>query len=154
MHICIIWTSSHHQKLWLYLLFESQCLLLHNLFMKFPRRNTACFGKMTFVIYISSQIIAALGAGGIEGPFSWVEYLKARPFGASMVCQRPYPERARGLVFLWLVLSLPDYMLLPTGSCSWSNFFPSNFILRCWLFSLTMCRQQMLCFTVNNMICR
>lgn len=34
------------------------------------------------------------------------------------------PERAWGLVFLWLVLSPPNYMLLPTGSCNWSNFPP------------------------------
>lgn len=35
---------------------------------------------------------------------------------------------------------LPDYLLLPACSCNWSNFSPSYFILRCWLFSHTMCR--------------
>lgn len=138
MYACT-WTSSHHQKLSLYLLFESRSFLLHNCSMKFLRRITACFGNVAFMIHISGQIIAVLGAGGIVGPFPWVEYWKqgSWSFVVIMVYQEPHPERAWGLLFLWLVLSLPDYMLLPTGSCNCSSFFPSYFILRLCFFSLT-----------------
>lgn len=133
----------------------SQSFLLHNCSMKFLRRIAACFGNVAFMIHISGQIIAALGAGGIVGPFPWVEYWKqgSWSFVAIMVYQEPHPERAWGLLFLWLVLSLPDYMLLPTGSCNCSSFFPFLFYPQT-LFFQSYWWWLRLCFTVNNMFCR
>lgn len=153
MYACT-WTSSHHQKLSLYLLFESQNFLLHNCSMKFLRRIAACFGNVAFMIHISGQIIAALGAGGIV-QYSLGGILKARQLtfcGNHGLPGTPPREGLRAAVPL--AGSQPPWL---HAASHWQlqlqQFFPFLFYPQT-LFFQSYWWWLRLCFTVNNMFCR